>query len=630
MLLGEANAMTAAVHLHSVPRLRDGRRARITIVYALAFTSWFYLLPYPQFQVFAQEPACDVHVPLPSAVEEIGGLATFHDAPNGLLLFTGGSVFRYDGSTAVQIPSPNYTTGPEGDTLFDTSYGILLQGENGMFRYDGNGIVPVPGQWLGSIFAIQNTPGGTFIGSENGLFLYDGTRIARVHGQSTGRVLGLYFKSGRLFAVAQNGFFQFNDSEVVQLPGDSVESFGGFHDTPLGLLLLANKGLYFYNGKTFARVPGDTIDLVRGLHDLPGGLLVAGLHDLFRYDGLRVTRVPGDTIDSFEGFRESSNGLLVRSFFNLYRYDGSKVARVPGEKLLALTLIHSSPWGLLLGASNGLFRFDGTRVIRIPGEPMGSITEMFDTPSGLLILGDRGIFRYDGTRLLRDSFIPPSRISLLNTPVGLFLGSSHRLFHHNGTTFIAVPGDRVGDTAGFESLHYEANPKSTSSGMLIATGGALIRVVTLPLSSSRVIMTNSRELVGGQPNEAGILTKWTLTHPCATVADRLGLYVVSTNDKGKDVSRQVAVDFHAKGDSVSFEAYVPVPQAGRWTFRVVSSTTNGDVGARSDPVDFIVPGVAGWVALWWRSIVAFSGGLLGRLCTSPNPALCLDRMISRG
>ena len=297
VLLGEANAMTAAVHLHSVPRLRDGRRARITIVYALAFTSWFYLLPYPQFQVFAQEPACDVHVPLPSAVEEIGGLATFHDAPNGLLLFTGGSVFRYDGSTAVQIPSPNYTTGPEGDTLFDTSYGILLQGENGMFRYDGNGIVPVPGQWLGSIFAIQNTPGGTFIGSENGLFLYDGTRIARVHGQSTGRVLGLYFKSGRLFAVAQNGFFQFNDSEVVQLPGDSVESFGGFHDTPLGLLLLANKGLYFYNGKTFARVPGDTIDLVRGLHDLPGGLLVAGLHDLFRYDGLRVTRVPGDTIE---------------------------------------------------------------------------------------------------------------------------------------------------------------------------------------------------------------------------------------------------------------------------------------------------------------------------------------------
>ena len=57
---------------------------------------------------------------------------------------------------------------------------------------------------------------------------------------------------------------------------------------------------------------------------------------------------------------------------------------------------------------------------------------------------------------------------------------------------------------------------------------------------------------------------------------------------------------------------MPVPEAGNWTFRVVSKTGENqiDIGQPSDVIPFANPGSTAWLALWWKFIVASSAALL--------------------
>ena len=63
---------------------------------------------------------------------------------------------------------------------------------------------------------------------------------------------------------------------------------------------------------------------------------------------------------------------------------------------------------------------------------------------------------------------------------------------------------------------------------------------------------------------------------------------------------------------MSFEAMVPVPEAGNWTFRVVSTDgeTQTNIGQPSEAIPFITPGSSAWFAVWWKVIVANSAALL--------------------
>src|ERR1019366_7150530 len=89
---------------------------------------------------------------------------------------------------------------------------------------------------------------------------------------------------------------------------------------------------------------------------------------------------------------------------------------------------------------------------------------------------------------------------------------------------------------------------------------------------------------------------------------QLNLHVIATSA----TDAKAATVIEARGDAMSFEAMVPVQEAGNWTFRVVSTDgeTQTNIGQPSEAIPFITPGSSAWFAVWWKVIVANSAALL--------------------
>jgi hypothetical protein len=121
-------------------------------------------------------------------------------------------------------------------------------------------------------------------------------------------------------------------------------------------------------------------------------------------------------------------------------------------------------------------------------------------------------------------------------------------------------------------------------------------------------LNNASQLQGIAPSDVGVLTRWTMTHPCAAFASELQLYVASTNAKGEDVDKAPAVGFEGHDDTISFEATPRVPYDGKWTFRVVSmaSRTEKDIGEPAEPIAFVTPGVLGWLERFSKLLAEIS------------------------
>jgi len=221
-----------------------------------------------------------------------------------------------------------------------------------------------------------------------------------------------------------------------------------------------------------------------------------------------------------------------------------------------------------VGAYNGLFRYDGTRTVHVTGtpaspDPTGRINQFHDTLGGLLVAAENGLFHYDGMHTIH------------------------------------VPGDPTSPVYAF----YD-----TPGGLLVAAENGLFQMVRQPLSTAKIVLENALQLREAATSQ-DVLTRWTMHHPCsAALGDKLNLHVIATSE----TDAKLATGFQPRDGAMSFEATVPVPEAGNWTFRVVSTAgeIQTNIGQPSEAIPFITSGSSAWFKVWWKDIVAISAALL--------------------
>jgi len=505
----------------------------------------------------------------------------------------------------------------------DTPDGLLLRALNGLFRYDGTRTIHVEGAPTGTVWQFHDTPGGLLIGARNGLFLYDGTRTIHVEGDPTGEVNQFYETQRVLLLGAWNGLFRYDGKRTIRVEGDETGRISVFHDTPGGLLIGARNGLFRYDGTRTIRVKGDQTGEVYQFHNAFGELLLGAFNGLFRYDSTRVVLVPGVDIGPLWGaqFHDTPGGLLIGARSGLFRYDGTRTIKVedPTGEILNF---HDTPGGLLIGALNGLFRYAGTRAIHVEGNPTGPVWQYHDTPGGLLIGALNGLFRYDGTHIISVESEPPdpwresvSVWQFHEVPDGLLIGALSGLFRYDGTHIISVESDMPslfsyssspgpGEHDGLRQFEFHDMP----GGLLIGTNKGLFRGIYRPPSTANLVLENASQLKDATTSQE-VRTRWTLHHPCAATWGNL--YVIASS--ATDAKR--ATNFEERGDGISFEAEVPVPEPGNWTFRLVSINghTQTNIGQPSETIHFVAPGSSAWWAIWWKFIAAGSAVFVAAL-----------------
>jgi hypothetical protein len=502
------------------------------------------------------------------------------EIPGGVLLSTGNSLFRFDGSRVTSVPSAD--TG-RFKTIHRTSGTLLLGADKGLFRFDGGRVTAMPSDDTGAISDISQILGGLYVSAEKGLFRFDGSRVTAMPGDDTGAISDIRPIPGGFIVNAEKGLFRFDGSRVTHVPGDNP-------------------------GKTgFMRQGPDRRSVYSGfMREIPGGLFLYAEKGLFRFDGSRVTSIPSDDTGIIQTSQEIPGGLLLGAEKGLFRFDGSRVLHVPGDDTGAISDIRPIPGGMLLLARKSLFRFDGSRVISVPGDDTGDIDHLHEVPGGVLLVAGKGLFQFDGSRVIHVPGDGTEDIKdLRKIPGGTLLGASKELILSDGSMATHASGDDTGEIKGTYQIYDD---------VLLKTDDDLFLLISEPLSSSNTTLSNRSDLIRIAPSQNGILTNWTMIHPCAGIADKLNLYVVGDNGAGKTFEKR-AIGFEQNDGAVSFEATVPVPDVGDWTFRVVSKSngTVRNVGKPSDPVPFIIPGIVGWLTTWWQTIAGSAVAILAVL-----------------
>jgi hypothetical protein len=422
----------------------------------------------------------------------------------------------------------------------------IFAGADGVRRYDGSKFVPVPKPVVIGVNTIQETAAGVFAGGVAGLFRYDGST-----------------------------FVPFQNS-------DKIGIVNTIQETKAGIFAGTSVGVFRYDGSTFLSITGrNLIGNVSTIHETKSGVFAGGMKGIFRYDGSTFATVPGgNLIEDVRTIQETSAGIFVGG-----------IEEKPG--------------------SVGLLRYDGSKFVPVHGiAPLESFTSIEETSAGIFAVESNGISRYDGSTFV--SFQKNAEIGVVNTlqetHEGLFAGgvaiwaSKVNLLRYDGTKFVPV---LVG-----ESVDEVTKIQETGSGVFATGTKGVARILSTPLTDYKIDLTNWNSLDGASPARFDVPTAWTMSSPCSQFAEQFGLKIVATDENGKVIAEKPAGNFQHGGDTVSFQAYLPIHEAGRWTFRVVSTKFNGTVGKPAPPVAFVTPGFAGWLAFWWRTIAASTVTLL--------------------
>jgi hypothetical protein len=504
----------------------------------------------------SREATCVLRVPGGPA----GTVFDFHADAGGPLIGAEKGLFRYRNERIDPVPGAPAT---EVNNIFDSPSGLLLNTGGGLFRLDGDRAINVKGDpgYVDSVLASAN---GFLVGAENGLFRYDGDALAKVGGAPTGEVTSLLGADKDVLVGADKGLFAYRDSRAY--PIADLGRVKSIHETSNGPLIAAGSGLFRYDGTGALRVEGGDASGIEAIYDAPGGPLVSSLDSLFRYDGAHVVRIEGAALGYVHGVLATPRGILVASNNGLFRVDGVRLIRLEGGPSGDVNDFLDTPDGLLLGSAAGLFRYDGAAVSAVGGDPTGEVKFVRDTPRGTLVGADNGLFRYEGGHVARIASEPT--------------GAVEKLLVSGGAA-------------------------------LLAADNGVFQLVAEPLSAAKIHLENALQLKGAAPNKLGVPTRWSMTHPCAAFAEQFSLFVVAANAKGEVAATSAATAFQPNGDSVSFEATVPVADDGDWIFRVVSlaTGTQTDIGAPAAPIAFVTPGVRAvldWLAVWWKQIAAYS------------------------
>jgi hypothetical protein len=569
---------------------------------AILSASWLLMVCISPSDSWGEVPGCVV--PVEGDLNRHVDIFGWRDTPLGLVFATPRGLYRYDGASITLVNG-----GPIGQIYGwgDTTGALLLSAERGLFRYEGNSVSRVQGDATGFVESFLDTPSGVFARSWGNLFRYDGERLVQVASLAARITDWHVAPGGALVLRTKDGWFRFDGKSITPLEGGEVIDVLDWHATQGGLLVGTDKGLFRYDGTRLAQVEGDPQGSIRGWKDTPLGLLLGTHSGLFRYDGTRVIRVMGDPTGSILDWHRTSAGLLLLTDIGLFRYDSARVDRVNGDLPSRLYSRHRH-WGpswydatseLLLGTTGGLFRYNGTSVARVPDDPIDTVNSFHNTPSGLLVAAKNGLFRYDGKSIIRVPGDATGGVdNFHNTPNGLLISAEKGIFYYDGTSVVALfdsPG--TFDRGLWHDFRGE---------VLLLRENRLFRVHLQRPSSWDIILDNQSQLQGAAPSRLGVPIRWIINHHCSIFAKMLDLHVVAANTMGIDVSETPAINFNQDGRRASFEAWIPVPEAGQWTFRTVS-TRNGvrtNIGKPSIPVLFVEEGLLVSLRSWLPIIVS--------------------------
>jgi hypothetical protein len=492
--------------------------------------------------------------------------------------------------------------------IFDfhnVSSGVLIGASQGLFLSDGRNVVRVKGEETGEALAFFDTEYGLLLNTSAGLLRYDGGQVVRPAGARTGFVEDVQKASGKLLLAGADGLFSYDGVRVAPIPGADTGGVTRLYPISSGLLLTAEKGLFFFDGAKTIGLEGDSAGRVKSVQEVSGGPLIVGESGLYRLEGNRVVRALGSDAKDLQNIYVTPRGILLSSWSNLYRYGGADAIPIEGDDTGYLKQVLDTPVGTLINAEHGLFAYDGARIKRVNWQSPGQVLDISNTPPGPLVSADTGLFRYDGGSLRRVEGGSTGEVrGVLRTGGEILLGTDNGLFAFDGTRVSHIDGE---DAGAIDALH------ETPEGVLLSADKGFFRTVAQPLATAKAVLENVSQLKGSAPNKTGVPTRWKLAHPCAKFVDKFALQVVATNEAGEDLAERPAVDFKYDGAEMNFDAWIPVPDAGKWRFRVVSGAERTTVGAQSEPVTFTTAGFRGWLEAWWRTLAASSALLLTAL-----------------
>lgn len=532
------------------------------------------------------------------------------------------------------------------DRIEETKAGIFVTGDGpGLYRYNERSqFVPVPGGESIEFASIYVTKAGTLLIGDKGLFRYDarGKLVPVRGGESIQYILNkIQETKAGVFVTGGSRVFRYDDrSGLEPVPGgDSIQGTSKLFETKAALLVITGKGQLLRYSEQLRFVPVPHGEWVGVVEDTRAGVLVTSPKGLYRFDdGGQLIPVPGgNSVREFNAIYEFKAGtFIVSDEGRLLRYDGSsRFVPVGGRQADLHATMHETSTGIFVTTEKGLLRYDEQAgLVPVPGGEGVNSATIQDMPPGTLVETDKGLFRYDaalglvhvpgGNSIGRFDFIQA-------TKAGVFFGSQKGLYRYDTRTgLVLVPGGDllkkseiketkagvlIADDKGL--FRYDerlglvtvpmAGPEGSAGSILETSIGIFVqrpylyRIVDRPLTEAVVEIASPGKTDAPEPNQLGVPTRWSLNHPCAVAAAALGLQVVSRNGSEKALPPVGVTDLQSDGDKLTFRAVVPVAEQGNWSFQVISSTAQTEVG-NPQTVKFLMPGAVAWLTRWWRAI----------------------------
>ncbi|MDM0110516.1 hypothetical protein QTI66_00015 [Variovorax sp. J22R133] len=508
---------------------------------------------------------------VPVGKAETGYVVNMRDLPGGVVLIGAErGLFRFDAASREVVPAGKADTGAVYDIHDLPGGGTLIHAERGWFRFDAASreavpagkaetgpvfFLPIPGGRMlnGYVSAIRDLPGGgALIYAERGWFRFDAAsrEVVPVGKADMGKVFIMRSLPGVGALIgAERGWFRFDAASLEMMPAGKAETGAVYDIRDLpggGMLIRTERGWFRFDAVSLELVPAGKADtgVVMVMRDLPGGGVLVGAKGLFRFDTasrelVKVEPAGQADTDVVTDIRLlPGGGVLVGTYEGLFRFDtGSRELVKVGPAGKAETGLVSGMrdlpgGGVLVGASKGLFRYDAVSRELVPAGKAQTVTGMYDLPGGgMLIRGDGEWSRFDAVSL---ELVPAGRLA--NSGI---VEKIHAL-PGGGALIIAGPG-----------LPYEipAVPIHNAGVKPLAKFGEWV-----PQSDPREVRLRFR-------------------HPCAPVADEIGLsLVVSRRGDGNDATQSARIrraDGPMSGpDVVELAAAATFDKPGEWTLEL--------------------------------------------------------------
>jgi hypothetical protein len=592
----EIHVRTGAANRNKQRPLNTGRRQFLVTAVLLAA-----ILAIGAFVAQARaQPACVV----PLGGSKTGIVHGMHDLPGGsVLVGAERGVFRFYPPTGPLLPVGDAQTGFV-DFIHPLTDGMVLIGaERGLFRYSAmpTRVSQVSGADTGSVRGIHDvSSGGLLVGASKGLFRLDtrATRVVLVAGVDVGEVWIMFdLPDGGALINADQGWFRFDPLTEHVLPVDGIEKSDRSWGYPaiLGLtgsasLVSTGSTLYHLDLPTGRVKELAKTGLVVGMQNLPGGdVLIAGGAGAFRFEAPTQRVLPVDGAGGAEtggiGAAHVLPGgdVLIAANRGWFRFDHATGRALPVNSAAKLEdvgdLLDLRDGAVLIGSKRGPVLFDPPtgQVVSIGGAETGPVYAMHNLPKGdVLIAADQGWFRFD----------PPTKQVLPMGGAASMTGSHVRLRDiglkprwsswsagPTGAFFFDYSTGRLRRVLEIESDMYLAFHPLLGGGVLIGTMQGIALVPNKPLADSKFDADTKLQELVPRPEAVEIRTR--LEHPCAPVADQLGLALIATVDGKRKGSVPVRLpqDAPPTEASATLAASITFDTPGAWSLELQQRDT---------------------------------------------------------